>query len=210
MIRVYVADPHPIIHKGIKAIFRNSSEVTIVGKGYHFRDMYDFLNTKKVDLVIFELELPGLRNIHALRKLKDKHPKVRFLIFSTLKAEHYAINSLKFGASGFLSKTSPFKRLKDAVIQLGSEGTVINYATESMMFTGSEINPETLFEELSDREAQVLRLLIHGKKNIEIAATLHLSEKTVSTYRTRLMKKLDVNNLVEMISKLQHLNLDMY
>ena len=92
MIRVFVADAHPIIYKGIKAVFRNSTEIDIVGKGLHYRELYDFLNTKKVNIVLLELELPGFEGIHLLRELKEVHPKVRFFFFFSLKEEVYAIN----------------------------------------------------------------------------------------------------------------------
>ena len=73
MIRVFVADAHPIVHKGLKAVFRNSNEISIVGKGLHYRDLVDYLRSKKVDIVVLEIELPGFEEIRTLRKLKDQY-----------------------------------------------------------------------------------------------------------------------------------------
>ena len=125
MIRVYVADAHPIIYKGIKAVFRNSTEINIVGKGLHYRELFDFLNAKKVNVVLLELELPGFEGVHLIQELKEMHPKVRFMIFSNLKEEIYAINSLKAGASGYLCKTNPLIRLREAILKISSGGVYI-------------------------------------------------------------------------------------
>lgn len=211
MIRVFVADAHPIIYKGIKAVFRNSTEIDIVGKGLHYRELYDFLNTKKVNIVLLELELPGFEGIHLLRELKELHPKVRFLIFSTLKEEVYAINSLKAGASGYLCKTNPQSRLREAILKISSGGVYItNDLAELIAFNQTRANPLSAIEKLSRREIQVLRLLINGRKNIEIALALSISDKTVSTYRARVMKKLNAKNIIDLARKTQDVDLDLY
>lgn len=211
MIRVFVADAHPIIYKGIKAVFRNSTEIDIVGKGLHYRELYDFLNTKKVNVVLLELELPGFEGIHLLRELKELHPKVRFLIFSTLKEEVYAINSLKAGASGYLCKTNPQSRLREAILKISSGGVYItNDLAELIAFNQTGANPLSAIEKLSRREIQVLRLLINGRKNIEIALALSISDKTVSTYRARVMKKLNAKNIIDLSRKTQDVDLDLY
>lgn len=211
MIRVFVADAHPIVYKGIKAVFRNSTEINIVGKGLHYRELYDFLNTKKVSIVLLELELPGFEGIHLLKELKEKHPKVRFLIFSTLKEEVYAINSLKAGASGYLSKTNPLSRLREAILKISAGGVYItNDLAELIAFNQAGTNPLSAIEKLSQREIQVLRLLINGRKNIEIALSLSISDKTVSTYRARIMKKLNAKNIIDLARKTQEIDLDLY
>ena len=211
MIRVFVADAHPIVHKGLKAVFRNSNEIRIVGKGLHYRDLVDYLRSKKVDIVVLEIELPGFEEIRTLRKLKDQYTKVRFLVFTALSEEIYAISALKYGASGFLCKDNPLNKIKDAILKISTGGVYItNELAEHMAFNETGANPRALINQLSEREIQVLRLLVNGKRNKEIAMSLSISDKTVSTYRSRLMKKLKVKNLVEMLNKLQHIDLDMY
>ena len=211
MIRVYVADAHPIIYKGIKAVFRNSTEIDIVGKGLHYRELFDFLNAKKVNVVLLELELPGFEGIHLIQELKEMHPKVRFMIFSNLKEEIYAINSLKAGASGYLCKTNPLIRLREAILKISSGGVYItNELAELIAFKQTGANPISAIEKLSRREIQVLRLLINGRKNTEIALALSISDKTVSTYRTRIMKKLNVSNIIDLARKTQDVDLDLY
>ncbi len=211
MIRVFIADAHPIIHKGIKAVFRNSTEINIVGKGLHYRELHDFLNAKKASIVILELELPGFEGIHLLNQLKEKHPKVRFLIFSALKEEVYAINTLKAGASGYLCKSNPLSRLREAILKISAGGVYItSELAELIAFDQAGANPLSVFEKLSRREIQVLRLLINGNKNIEIASSLNISDKTVSTYRARIMKKLNAKNVIDLARKTQEVDLDMF
>lgn len=211
MIRLFVADAHPIVHKGLKAVFRNSNEISIVGKGLHYRDLVDHLGSNNVDIVVLEIELPGFEDIRTLRKLKDQYTNVRFLVFTTLSEEVYAVSALKYGASGFLCKKNPLKRLKDAILKISTGGVYItNELAEHMAFNEAGVNQSALINRLSEREIQVLRLLLSGNRNKEIAIKLSISDKTVSTYRSRLMKKLKVKNLIEMLNKLQHIDLDMY
>ena len=211
MIRVFVADAHPIVHKGLKAVFRNSNEIKIVGKGLRYPDLVHHLGSKNEDIVVLEIELPGFEDIRTLRRLKDQYTNVRFLVFTTLSEEVYAVSALKYGASGFLCKKNPLKRLKDAILKISTGGVYItNELAEHMAFNEAGVNQSALINRLSEREIQVLRLLLSGNRNKEIAIKLSISDKTVSTYRSRLMKKLKVKNLVEMLNKLQHIDLDMY
>lgn len=211
MIRVFVADNHPIIHKGVKAVFRNSSEIDIVGKGIHYRELIDFLNAKKVSVILLELSLPGFDGIHLLKEIKKEHPKVRILIFSSLEEELYAISTLKAGASGYLCKTAPLNHLREAILKISAGGVFItNQLAEVIAFSETGGNPNAALDKLSEREIQVLRHLVNGKRNKEIGLLLGINDKTVSTYRTRIMKKLEVKNFVELVHKTEHVNLDFY
>jgi len=211
MIRVFVADSHPIIFKGIKAVFRDSTEISIEGKGVHSTELVHFLKTKKADVVLLELALVGFEGIHILEKLKEKYTKVKFLVFSSLQEEMYAVSALKAGASGYLSKTNSLSHLREAILKVSSGGVYItNELATIIAFNESNQNPRAVLDKLSAREIQVLRLVAKGIRNKEIAATLQISDKTVSTYRARLMKKIGAKNLVELIEKTQHIDLDLY
>ena len=131
MIRVYVADAHPIVHKGLKAVFRNSNEIRIVGKGLHYRDLFNYLQSKKVDIVVLEIELPGFEEIRTLRRLKDQYTKVSFLVFTALSEEIYAMSALKYGASGFLCKDNPLNKIKDAILKISTGGVYITNELET-------------------------------------------------------------------------------
>ena len=154
---------------------------------------------------------PGRASIRSLRRLRDQHTTVRFLVFTIRSEEVYAISALKYGAAGFLCKDNPLNKLKDVILKISTGGVYItNELAEHMAFNKTGANPRALINQLSEREIQVLRLLVNGKRNKEIAVSLSISDKTVSTYRSRLMKKLKVKNLVDMLNKLQYIDLDMY
>ena len=204
MIKVVVADSHPIIHKGIKACFKNSTEISITGKALIPDDLFDILDRKMVDIIILELDLQKLDGLAVLRHIKNEHPGVRVLIFSNQPEEVYAISSLKAGASGYLNKKVNPTAIRHAILKIASGGVFIsNELAQTIAFDESTGRPRRMFKKLSMREVEVLKMLCDGQRNKEIALELKLNEKTVSTYRSRIMKKLRVRNLVELIRKAQ-------
>tara|TARA_B100002019_G_scaffold151986_1_gene130959 strand:- start:92 stop:727 length:636 start_codon:yes stop_codon:yes gene_type:complete len=204
VIKVVVADSHPIIHKGIKACFKNSTEISITGKALIPDDLFDILDRKMVDIIILELDLQKSDGLAVLRHIKNEHPGVRVLIFSNQPEEVYAISSLKAGASGYLNKKVNPTAIRHAILKIASGGVFIsNELAQTIAFDESTGRPRRMFKKLSMREVEVLKMLCDGKRNKEIALELKLNEKTVSTYRSRIMKKLRVRNLVELIRKAQ-------
>lgn len=211
MIKVLVADPHIIVHKGIKAVFRNSTEISIVGKVTNDEDLYAFLDDNLVDIVIMELDFSAVDGLSILKKIKNEYPAVRVLIFTGQPEEVYAISSLKAGASAYLNKSVPSSYIRDAILKISSGGVYItNQLAQSIAFDETTGNPRRLFKKLSMREVEVLKLLSSGKRNKEIAFELDINEKTVSTYRSRIMKKLKVRNLVELIRKAQSMHIETF
>lgn len=211
MIKVLIADPHIIVHKGIKAVFRNSTEISIVGKVTNDEDLYAFLDDNLVDIVIMELDFSAVDGLSILKKIKNEYPAVRALIFTGQPEEVYAISSLKAGASAYLNKSVPSSYIRDAILKISSGGVYItNQLAQSIAFDETTGNPRRLFKKLSMREVEVLKLLSGGKRNKEIAFELDINEKTVSTYRSRIMKKLKVRNLVELIRKAQSMHIETF
>jgi DNA-binding NarL/FixJ family response regulator len=211
MIKVLIADPHIIVHKGIKAVFRNSTEISIIGKVTNEQDLYAYLEEKLVDIVIMELDFFNVDGLSILKKIKKQFPAVRILIFSSQPERVYAISSLKAGASAYLNKSAPTNYLRDAILKISSGGVYItNQLAQSIAFDETTGNPRRLFKKLSMREIEVLKLLSGGKRNKDIAFELDINEKTVSTYRSRIMKKLKVRNMVELIRKAQSMHIDTY
>ncbi len=211
MIKVVVADSHPIIHKGIKACFKNSTEISITGKALVPDDLFDILDRKMVDIIILELDLQKSDGLAVLRRIKNEHPGVRVLIFSNQPEEVYAISSLKAGASGYLNKKSNPTAIRHAILKIASGGVFItNELAQTIAFDESTGRPRRMFKKLSMREVEVLKMLCDGKRNKEIALELKLNEKTVSTYRSRIMKKLRVRNLVELVRKAQSIQIESF
>jgi len=211
VIKVVVADSHPIIHKGIKASFKGSTEISITGKALIPDGLFDILERKIVDIIILELDLQKSDGLAVMRRIKNEHPGVRVLIFSNQPEEVYAISSLKAGASGYLNKKASLAAVRHAILKIASGGVYItNELAQTIAFDESTGRPRRMFKKLSMREVEVLKMLCDGKRNKEIALELKLNEKTVSTYRSRIMKKLRVRNLVELVRKAQSIQIDYF
>lgn len=211
MIKVLIADPHIIVHKGIKAVFRNSTEISIVGKVTNDRDLYDFLDRNLVDVVIMELDFQEVDGMTILKRIKNEFPGVRVMIFTGQPEEIYAISSLKAGASAYINKLSPTNYIRDGVLKIYSGGVYItNELAQSIAFDEATGNPRRRFSKLSMREVEVLKMLSGGKRNKEIAFELGVKDRTISTYRTRIKKKLKVRNLAELIRKAQSMRIDTF
>ncbi len=210
MITVLIADHHPITRKGITSLLRNAEEFDIIGKVSNGNQMYDALNDRVPDILIMELDLPQINGIMALRTIKKEYAGIKVIIFSSHPEEMYALSAIKAGASAYLSKTVETKILRRAIDRVARGGIYLNEELSEQLANGStkESNMVLKYKKLSSREIEVLNLLSAGKRNKDIATTLSINEKTVSTYKTRLLKKLKVDNLADLIhqSRLLHLS----
>ena len=208
MIKVLVVDHHPIVRKGIVKLFESSPEIDVVGEADNGKELFNFIENRSVDIVISEIDLPQLNGITALRTLKKEHHDVKVIIFSSHPEEIYAVSTIKAGAAGYLHKTASTEILKEAILKVYRGGIYIsNNLAQRLAFDENGSKSSKLYKKLSTREVEVLRLLSSGKKNKEIAQELEINEKTVSTYKARLLKKLNVTNLVDLINQARHLEL---
>ncbi|HZW62510.1 MAG TPA: response regulator transcription factor [Flavobacteriaceae bacterium] len=202
MIRLLVVDHHPIIRKGFELLFIASNSVQFVGALDDGEAIFDFLRRNQVDLIVMELDLPKLNGITALRRLRSDYPNIKTLIFSAQPEEVYAISSIKAGASGYLPKVANVLTVKEAIMKVAKDEIYLSPDLAHSMALGKKVNRAGAhYKKLSTREVEVLKLLSIGKKNKEVAEELNINEKTVSTYKARLMKKLNVNNLVDLINQ---------
>ncbi len=208
MIKVLVVDHHPIVRKGIVKLFESSPEIDVVGEADNGKELFNFINSYAVDVVISEIDLPQLNGITALRSLKKEHHDIKVIIFSSHPEEIYAVSTIKAGAAGYLHKTAGTDVLREAILKVYRGGIYIsNNLAQRLAFDENGSKSSKLYKKLSTREVEVLRLLSSGKKNKEIAIELEINEKTVSTYKARLLKKLNVTNLVDLINQARHLEL---
>ncbi len=208
MIKVLVVDHHPIVRKGIVKLFESSPEIDVVGEADNGKELFNFIENHSVDIVISEIDLPQLNGITALRTLKKEHYDAKVIIYSSHPEEIYAVSTIKAGAAGYLHKTASTDILKEAILKVYRGGIYIsNSLAQRLAFDENGSKSSKLYKKLSTREVEVLRLLSSGKKNKEIAKELEINEKTVSTYKARLLKKLNVTNLVDLINQARHLEL---
>lgn len=210
MNTVLIADHHPVVSEGIGCIIRMNPALEIIGKVTNGNDLYKFLRQRLPTVLIIELDLPDINGMNALRTIKKEYPQIRILVFSFHAEEMYALSAIKAGAAGYISKSTDPKTLESAIYQVARGGIYLNKRISEKINTGMS-NGKNLIErykKLSTREAEVLSLISAGKRNKDIAETLDINEKTVSTYKTRLLKKLNVDNVADLITRSRLLQLN--
>lgn len=199
MIRVLVADHQPIVNYGIRMLFENSNDIKIVSTVNTAKQLINYLKKGSADLVLMSMDLPDMNGITVLRSIKKNHNNVRVIIFSTQPENIYASSGIKAGASGFLSKTATTSIIKKAILKVYKGGMYVTNAMAQKLTFDKNKEDTDLYHKLSTREIEVLKLICTGKKNNEIAEELNINPKTVSTYKSRLMSKLNVTNLISLI-----------
>jgi DNA-binding NarL/FixJ family response regulator len=209
MIKVLVVDNHPIIRTGLKLFFEKTPDITVVGMLKSGIEIFEFVRRYPVDVIISEIDLPELNGITALRAIKKEHQHLKVIMFTHHPESIYAISTLKAGASGYVSKTVDTETIKDAVYKVYKGETFLSdEMNKHLIYDDGRKSRGRLFKRLSTREVEVLKLLSSGKKNKEIALELDINEKTVSTYKSRLYKKLNVTNLVDLIHQSKHMEIN--
>lgn len=205
MIKVLVVDYHPIVRTGLKLLFETNPEIEVIGGLGSGIEIFEYVRRNQVDVIISEIDLPELNGITALRAIKKEHTEIKVIMFSYQPEEIYAISTIKAGASGYLHKSVSIDTIKEAILKVHHGGIFLSEAmSKHLNFNDTKNKKNKLFKKLSTREVEVLKLLSIGKKNKEIALELDINEKTVSTYKARLFKKLHVTNLVDLIHQAKH------
>ena len=206
MIKVLVVDYHPIVRAGLKLLFETDPDIEVVGNVGTGIEIFEFIRRFPVDVLISEIDLPELNGITALRAIKKEHENLKVIMFSYHPEEIYAITTIKAGASGYLSKTADTKTIKEAILKVYNGGIYLSdKMAKHLNYEDTKNSKSKLYKRLSTREVEVLKLLSSGRKNKEIAQELDINEKTVSTYKARLFKKLNVTNLVDLLHQAKHM-----
>lgn len=208
MIKISIADNQPVVMHGIKCYFTNHSDISVSDTVYHLKDIDDSLRNKKVNILLIDIELDGLHSISSLKRMILEHPNTKILIYTCASEKLFGVTSLKAGAAGFISKGDPLKKVEQALLKIAEGKTVFSEMVHKSVLASARVNKdERLHRKLSTRESEVLRYLINGKKNNEISELLSLNEKTISTYKLRLLNKLNVTNLIDLVNKAKSLEI---
>lgn len=198
MINILIADDHSIVREGLKQIVTQSPEMAVVGEAINGQQVLELVHKKDYDLILLDIAMPGRGGIDTLKQLKILKPKIPILILSMYPEEQYAIRAIKAGASGYLTKESAPDELIGAIkkVALGGKYVSPTLAEKLVEELGSdtEQNDHTI---LSDREYQVMIMIASGRTVREIGDELSLSVKTISTNRTRALKKMGMKNNAE-------------
>jgi len=208
MIKVLIADNHPIVRLGIKQVIESGNDMEVIADVSTTGELFRVLEKITPDVVMLEMDIPEINGIATLRKMKQEFPNIKTLMYSGQSEDVYALSTIRAGAFGYLSKTADLDYIISAVRKV-SEGNmfITNELAQRLAFDEGTQKPRRFFRKLSSREVEVLKLLASGKRNKDVAEGLNLNEKTVSTYKARLMKKLNVDNLVDLLQQAKALEL---
>jgi two-component system invasion response regulator UvrY len=200
MIRVFIADDHPVVRKGIRQIVADTSDIVVVGEAMNGREAIELVGgIVPCDLVLLDLSLPDRDGLDVLKQLRREHPSIRVLVLTMHSEDQFAIRALKAGAAGYLTKDGAPAELIGAIrkIVAGGRHVTTRLAERLVAHLGPDAE-RPAHERLSDREYQVLRMIAAGKSTRQISAELALSVKTVNTYRSRLLDKMNMKSAAEL------------
>jgi two-component system invasion response regulator UvrY len=199
MLRVLIADDHEVVRKGLIQILASSFPGTNVDEATDGKKALALAEKESYSLILLDISMPGRGGFEVLKEIKLRRPGVPVLILSMHPEEEYAVRALRAGASGYLTKDSAAEELVQAVRTVLGRRRYVSASLAEMLVRELESNGAgPPHRALSDRELQVMRMLASGKTVTEIADELSLSVKTISTYRSRILEKLQVRNNTEL------------
>jgi DNA-binding NarL/FixJ family response regulator len=200
MTRILIADDHEMFREGIKRICEDNPEVVVAAEAGSGHEVLDIVAKEEFDLLLLDIAMPGLSGLDTLKQLKTLKPKLRVLVLSMYPEDEYAIRAIKAGAAGYLTKAKASHELIEAIKKVSSGGNYINVSVaEKMLFDMKSDGSKPLHETLSDREYQIFSLIVKGKKVGDIADELYISVKTVSTYKVRILNKMDMKSTADLV-----------
>ena len=200
MLRILITDDHAVVRRGLEQVLEEEFDKVVFGEAQNTREMIEHLQKKTWDVVILDITLPGRSGLEVLEELKLTHPNLPVLVLSMHPEDQYGIRVLKSGASGYMTKESAPDEIVMAIKKILRGGKYISPALAERLASNLGVDREKpLHEALSDREYEVMVMICAGKILKEIAQKLDLSIKTVSTYRSRILKKMKMENNAELI-----------
>jgi DNA-binding NarL/FixJ family response regulator len=208
MIKICVADNHPVVIQGIKSYFETNTHIDVVASATNLENLVNLLQDKTIDIVVLDLELLGISSIRDIKGLVKDFSDSKIILFTAVSEKMYAPTAVKAGVSSYVMKTTTLKELESVISKVAQGQTVISEdVKKAIELLSKGKKADRLFKKLSTREVEVLRYLNDGKKNKEVAEILGLDEKTISTYKLRLLAKLNVTNLVDLLNKAKSLDI---
>ena len=200
MIKVLVSDDHALLRTGVKEIVMRGFQGAVCGEAANAEEVFAAVQRQEWDLVILDINMPGPGGVEVLRELKRLHPKLPVLVLSVHPEDQYGKRLLKAGASGYMNKDVAPDELVKAVRKVLTGGRYVSPAlAERLAFDLNAGDVGPVHDALSEREFEVLRLIASGKTVTEIAEKIHLSVATVSTYRARILLKMNMTTTAELI-----------
>ena len=198
-VRVLIVDDHAIVREGLKRILADAPELRVAGEAASGTEAIRLVREGSWDVMLLDISLPGSNGLEVLRAVKEYAPKLPVLVLTMYPEDQYALRMLRAGAAGYLTKEGAPGQLVTAIRKVAGGGKYISPAVaEKLAWELERRKQPATHEDLSNREFEILRLIASGKTVSQIAQDLHLSVKTVSTYRMRLLTKLNMKSNAEL------------
>jgi DNA-binding NarL/FixJ family response regulator len=199
-MRILIADDHQMFREGLKQILLSDPDISVVDEAGNGQDVLNLVLKNKYDVVILDINMPGRNGLEILQELKVERPEMQVLMISMYAEEQFAVQAIKAGASGYMSKNGAAREVLTALRKIVSGGMFISSTVALEL--ASEIKGDrekTPHSKLSPREYQVMRLIASGKRNAEIADELSISPSAVSTHRNRILTKMNLDRNADII-----------
>jgi DNA-binding NarL/FixJ family response regulator len=194
-MRVLIADDHAVLREGMKRILAEAADISEIGEASDALQLLQRVREKKWDVVLLDINMPGKSGLEALKEIKQEDPRLRVLILSMYPEKQFAVRVIKAGAAGYLTKGAAGAEVLQAIRKVYRDGKYISDSVaEHLAMAVGQKDDRPLHETLSDREFEVLRMIGAGQTVGEIAEELSLSVKTISTYRTHILEKMNLKN----------------
>ena len=199
-MKILITDDHKIVREGLKEILLHLPEISVIEEAKNGDEALAMISKEDFDLILLDISLPDISGLEVLQSIKRKHPLQRVLMLSMYTQEHYALRALKMGASGYLTKDTASEELIEAVRKIAAGGKYISSSmAENIAHRIENDYSKPLHETLSGREFEIMLMIAAGKPLREIGSELFISGKTVSTYRSRIMRKMGMKKNSELI-----------
>lgn len=207
MKQILLVEDHSVVRLATRFLINDLIGSVNVLEASNFEEALTQVASTHVDLIILDIDIPGGEGFNMIPRIRKLQPKVCILVFSGMDEALYAMHYLKAGANGFLAKNSPQQTIKTAILSVLEKGRYVSDVVQQQLMRHTfeaNTNSEHPLENLSQRELEVMDLLLNGKWTKEIATQLNITGSSVSTYKSRIFEKLEVSTIIEMFVKVEH------
>jgi DNA-binding NarL/FixJ family response regulator len=201
MIRLLLADDHRVFRQGLARLLRDEEDFEVIAQAGSYGDVLAAARSHKVDVAVLDLSMPGRDGLELIGHLKEMQPGIKILVITMQSGDFTAVRALRAGADGFMTKESAAEDVVSAIRQIVRGARYVCPAVAERLALGMAGTPTTkkAHECLSDREFKIFEMLVAGKRGSEIANELSLSEKTVSTHKTHVLRKLELQTSSDLV-----------
>jgi two-component system, NarL family, invasion response regulator UvrY len=200
MIRILIADDHAVVRRGLRQTVSEEHDMTVVGEASNAQELLGLVRKQPCDVVVLDISMPGRSGLDVLVELHREYTRLPVLVLSMHSEDQYAMRALRIGAAGYLTKETAPEELVKAIRKVVTGGKYITPSLAEKLALGlGKDSEQPLHETLSEREYEVMCLIASGKSVTDISTELSLSVKTISTYRARILEKMNLKNNAELM-----------